>query len=286
MKVGFIGLGIMGSRMAANILAGGHELTAYNRTTAKADGLKGQGASIAKTPAAAAAGQDVVITMLADPNAVRSAALGTDGFLGAMSSGTIWVDCSTVNPAFTREMDEKARAHGVALVDAPVAGSRLPAEKGELTILVGGDEKNIERVRPLLELMGKKIVHAGKVSMGTSMKMVTNLMLANAMAAFSEAMALGQALGIPEAKVADSLIGSAVTAPFLAAKRQKVESNDYEVEFPLRLMRKDLHLAALEAFENGISLPTTNTVKELFGSAVRDGLGDLDFSAVYRVLNG
>lgn len=285
MKIGFIGLGIMGSRMAANLLRGGHELTVYNRTASKAAALRKDGAGTAKSPADAARGCDIVFTMLSDPAAVELAAVGDEGLLSAMESGSVWIDCSTVNPAFSRRMAEEAAKHNVSFLDAPVAGTKAPAEKGELTVLVGGDAATLDRVRPLLELIGNRIVHVGATGGGTSMKMVVNLMLAGAMATFSEALTLGQALGLSFETVAGALVGGPVTAPFLAAKRPKIEHGDYDTEFPLRLMQKDLHLAATEAFERGVPLPASNAVKELYAMAVRVGLGDLDFSAVYRALN-
>ncbi|HUX12258.1 MAG TPA: NAD(P)-dependent oxidoreductase [Spirochaetia bacterium] len=283
MKVGFIGLGIMGSRMAANVIRNGHELSVFNRTRERCLPLIALGAKAADTAADAAREVPVVITMLADPDAVREAAAGATGFLTAMRKNAIWIDCSTVNPEFTRQMAAEANSHGVRFVDAPVAGSKGPAERGELTVLVGGSEKNVQEVRPLLDSIGKKVIHVGDNGMGTSMKMVINLMLANAMASYGEALALGKALGIPADRTADALVGGPVCAPFLAAKRPKVENGDYDAEFPLRLMRKDLHLAALEAFEHGISLPVTNAVKELYGMAVQRGWSDEDFAAVCKV---
>ncbi len=284
MKVAFIGLGIMGSRMAANILRNGHKLTVYNRTLEKAERLAALGADAAQTLSQAVAEAEVVITMLADPEAVRQTALSAGGMLDSMKKSALWVDCSTVNPEFSREMAGEASARGLRFLDAPVAGTKGPAERGELTVIVGGEEADVQEARPLLDCFGEKVVHVGKAGMGTSMKMVINLMLANAMASYGEALSLGRSLGIPAELIADTLIGGPVAAPFLAAKRPKVEKGDYEAEFPLRLMRKDLHLAALEAYEHGIMLPVTNAVKELYGAAVLQGLSEEDFAAVCKVL--
>lgn len=270
--------------MAPNILRGGHSLTVFNRTPQKSAELGREGARVAESAAECAKRQEVVVTMLADPEVVEGVAVG-DGMLGAMRRDAVWIDCSTVNPTFTRRMGETAARHGVRFLDAPVAGTRGPAEKGELTILIGGDPAVVEEVRPVLDLVGSKIIPTGDVGSGTSMKMVVNLMLANAMAAFSEALTLVESLGIPIGKVADALIGGPVTAPFLAAKRTKIEGADYTPDFPLRLMQKDLHLVATEAYEHQIALPTSNAAKELYALAVRSGHGDLDFSAVYRALS-
>jgi len=285
LNIGFVGLGIMGSRMAANLLRGGHKLWVYNRTQEKGARLQASGAQVAPSVAEVARHAEVIISMLSDPAAVRGTATGPSGFLARMEPGTLWIDCSTVNPKFSREMSELAAERGVRFIDAPVAGSKVAAEKGELAFLVGGTKSDVDEIRPLLELMGKKITHVGAVGMGTSMKLVVNLMLANAMASFTEAAALGGALGIPSATLFDTLLGGGGAAPFLASKRQRIESGNYEADFPLRLMRKDLHLAALEAFDAGIALPSTNAVKELFGFATRSGMGDLDFSALFDLLN-
>jgi len=285
LNICFVGLGIMGSRMAANLLRGDHKLWVYNRTPGKSASLEASGAQAVPFAPEGARHAEVVISMLADPAAVRETAAGRNGFLTGMKPGTVWIDSSTVNPQFSREMGALAGERGIRFVDAPVAGSKGAAEKGELTFLVGGADSDVAEIRPLLELMGTKINHVGTVGMGTSMKLVVNLMLANAMASFTEAAALGGALGIPTGKLFDTLLGGGAAAPFLAAKRQRIETGNYDADFPLRLMRKDLHLAALEAFDAGIALPSTNAVKELFGLATRDGMGDLDFSALFDLLN-
>ncbi len=283
MKVAFIGLGIMGSRMARNLLKGGHDLSVFNRTAGKSNALEQQGARVAATAADAVRGADVVFTMLANPDAVSRVARGEAGFLDAMSLGSLWVDSSTVNPSFSREMAAEASRRHLHFVDAPVAGSLPVAEKGELVFLVGAEAQDFARCEPLLRLMGKTIRHVGGVGMGTSMKMVVNMLLGTSMAAFSEALALGRALGFSQAALLDVLVGGATTAPFIAAKRARIESGSFAPEFPLRLMYKDLQLAASTAFEHGVPLPTTNAVKEVFAMAFAAGLADEDFSAVVEL---
>lgn len=280
MKIGFIGLGIMGSRMAANLLGAGHQLSVWNRSVAKAQGLVLKGARLAATPAEAAGGSEVVFTMLANPDAVTATALGPHGFLPAMAAGALWVDCSTVTPASSRRMAAEAASRGVSFLDAPVAGSLPVAEKGELTFLVGGEEKDLERCRPLLSAMGKTIRHVGATGMGSSLKLVNNMLLGNAMAAFSEALAFGEALGFSRGALLDSLLGTAVVAPFLAGKKEKLATGRYDVEFPLRLMHKDLQLVSSTAYELGVPLPATHATKELFGQAAANGLADVDFSGI------
>jgi 3-hydroxyisobutyrate dehydrogenase-like beta-hydroxyacid dehydrogenase len=285
MKIGFIGLGIMGSRMAANLLKAGYDLTVHNRTRAKADLLLAQGARWADTPAAVARDADVLITMLGDPTAVEGVALGEGGFLEALPQGSLWADCSTVNPSFSRRMAAAARARGVHLLDAPVAGTKGPAAEGTLLFLVGGDLDDVARCQPLFDVMGRQTIHVGGQGMGTSLKMVFNLLLGESMLVFSEGMALGQSLGIPRETLLEMLIGSAVVAPFVSGKRDMIEGGEYEAHFPLRWMHKDLQLATQTAYERGVALPAGNAVKEIFMLAKQAGLGDEDFAAIYRFLN-
>jgi len=284
MKVGFIGLGIMGSRMAGNLVKKGHELIIYNRTREKAEPLIAQGASFLETPAKVAESVSVIITMLSEPAVETDIALGEDGFLNHFKRGSLWVDCSTVNPSFSRKMADECRKRGVRFVDAPVAGSKIPAEQAQLIFFAGGDKDDIEFSRPLMETMGKAVFRIGGQGMGTAMKMVNNLLLAGAMAAFSEGMVLGEALGISRDVLFDTLLASPVAAPFLALKRPLIESGTFETQFPLKWMHKDLQLASVTAYECGVAMPAANAVKEAYALAVRDGLGEKDFSAIYQYL--
>jgi 3-hydroxyisobutyrate dehydrogenase-like beta-hydroxyacid dehydrogenase len=285
MKLGFIGLGIMGSRMAANLQKHGEALVVFNRTGAKAKPLLDKGASFAESPAKLAEQVDVLFTMLAHPDAVEQAALGANGFLNHLRSNALWVDCSSVNPSFSKKMAAEAARREVHFVDAPVTGSALPAAEAKLIFWVGADPTDLETIRPLLLCMGNKIVHAGGHGMGTSMKMVVNLLLGTGMAAFAEAMALGEGLGISRKMLFDSLLGTPAVAPFLASKREKIESRNYEAEFPLRWMQKDMHLATVSAYEAGVAMPLTNVTKEVYRLAMRDGHDTEDFSAIYEYLS-
>ena len=282
MKIGFIGLGIMGSRMATNLQKQGHSLVLFNRTRDKAEFLLGPCGKFADSPAELAGQVDVLFTMLAHPDAVKQTALGLDGFLNFLRPNALWVDCSSVNPSFSKKMAAVAARREVHFVDAPVTGSAPVAEEAKLTFWVGADPADLERIRPLLLSMGNRIVHTGGNGTGSSMKMVINLSLGNAMAAFAEAMALGEGLGLSSKLLFDSLLGTPAVAPFLAAKRDKINNRDYEPEFPLRWMQKDMHLAAVSAFEAGVAMPLTNVAKEMYRLAMRDGHATEDFSAIYE----
>ena len=280
MKIGFIGLGIMGSRMAANLQKHGNSLVVFNRTRAKAERLLGPCGTFSDSPAKLAEQVDVLFTMLANPAAVQESALGENGFLDHLRSNAIWVDCSSVNPTFSKRMAAEATRHGVRFVDAPVTGSAVPAAEAKLEFWVGAEPADLETIRPQLLCMGNKIVHVGGHGMGTAMKMVVNVLLGNSMAAFAEGMALGEGLGISRKVLFDSLLSTPVAAPFLALKREKIESGNYEAEFPLRWMQKDMHLASVSAYESGVAIPLTNVTKEIYRLAMRGGHDTEDFSAI------
>ncbi|HXX57739.1 MAG TPA: NAD(P)-dependent oxidoreductase [Thermodesulfovibrionales bacterium] len=284
MKVGFIGLGIMGSRMAGNLLKKGHELVLFNRTKEKAGPLIAQGASFVETPARVAARAQIIITMLSEPDSVAGVALGKDGFLDHVTRGSLWIDSSTVNPSFSRKMADECKKRNLRFIDAPVAGSKIPAEEAQLIFFAGGEREDVEFAMPLLQAMGKTVIHIGGNGMGTSMKMVNNLLLAGAMAAFSEALVLGEALSISRETLFDTLLNSPAAAPFLALKRCLIESGTFETQFPLKWMHKDLQLASATAYECGVAMPGMHAIKESVALAIRSGLGEKDFSAIYQYL--
>ena len=286
MKIGFIGLGIMGSRMAANLRKHDYSLLVFNRTRGKAEPLLDRGATLADSPPRLAEQVDVLFTMLAHPDAVEQAALGANGFLRHLKSNTIWIDCSSVNPSFSKKMAGATAAGQIRFIDAPVTGSAPLAADGKLTFWVGGNAADVEAIRPLLLCMGNKVVHVGGPGMGTSMKMVINLLLGTGMAAFAEAMELGQGLGLSQQMLFDSLLSTPTVAPFLALKREKIEGGNYEAEFPLRWMQKDLHLASVSAYESGLALTVTNVTKEIYRLAMRGGHETNDFSAIYEFAMG
>lgn len=285
MTIGFIGLGIMGSRMAHNLLKNRVPLIVHNRTPKAADPFTAAGAKWAERPCDAA-NVEILFTMLADPEAVEIMALGEGGFLGPMQPGSLWVDCSTVHPRFSRRMAAAAAERGVHFVDAPVTGTKPQAQEGQLVFFAGGSVEDMEVCRPYMDMMGRLVIHVGEQGMGTSMKVVINSLLALSMAAFSESVALGQALGLSEATLHQILVGGAVTAPFVAAKKAIIDEGAYDPpQFPLRLMYKDLLMVAEAARDTGIPMPLSEATKAIYAQAVDEGLGDDDFSAVYRFYN-
>lgn len=285
MNVAFIGLGIMGSRMARNLLKSeGIDLKVFNRSPGAVSELQKAGARPADSARAAVAGADVVFTMLSSPDVVESVAFGESGFVEAMEQGALWVNCSTVNPSYTRECDERARARGLRFLDAPVAGTKKPAETGELTFLLGGNADDVEQVRPLLEHMGQKILHVGAAGQGSAFKMLVNALLAQTMLVYSETALLGEKLGFSREFLMDTLPNLPVAAPFLKAKAELIKDGNYDTQFPLELMLKDLQLLDVTAYEHKQPLFLAGLAKSVYGQANSAGLGRDDFAAVFEHL--
>ena len=286
MKIGVVGLGIMGSGMALNLLKKGHDVFIYNRSRHKADALIAKGAKWTDSPAEIAKQVSVVITMLSKPDVVIEMALHKErGFLDRLGTNTLWIDCSTVNPSFSKRMASEAQRRKVKFLDAPVTGSKGAAQEGQLGFFVGGDKADLDEARPIFEAMGKTIIHVGGHGMGASMKIVNNMMVAQAMVAYAEGLVLGLSLGMPKDFLFNAISNSTVFPPVLTAKRVKIETEKFDPDFHLKWMHKDLQLATETAYETGVAMPAANVVKEIFALAIRDGLGEQDVSAVFKVLS-
>lgn len=283
-RIGFIGLGIMGRGMAENLLRAGYELTVYNRTRSKAEDLAPLGAKVAATPAEAARGNHVVITMLADPPAIESAVLGPEGVIAGLDSGAVLIDCSTVDPASTAETLAAATAKGAKFLDAPVAGSKDAAAKGELILMVGGEEAVLDEVRPILEVVSKRIIYAGKSGLGTSLKLCFNLTVAHMSAAMSQALVLGVKSGLKPETILDTFMAGIIGSKFYEWKGGCVMDRDFTTNFSTKLMHKDLNLAMSAAYTAGVPMPVTAAVEELFAMAKGHGQGEEDFCSVVKVL--
>lgn len=286
MKITFLGLGIMGSHMATNLLKSDVDLTVWNRTITSAQIPELADAKIAKTIQGAVSGADVVYSMLSTPEAVAECFFGEGAALAAMKTNALWVDCTTVNPSFTRTAAEHATAAGIRFFDAPVAGSKPQASGAQLTFFIGATNNEIIPIRTHLEAMGARVVPFDKVGQGSAFKMLVNIMLAQSMIIFSESVILGEQLGISKEFLLNALPGLVVSAPFTKFKAEMIREDNYEVQFPLEWMHKDLQLAAVTAYEAGQPLYLANATKELYAAAKRAGMGRLDFAAVHRFLEG
>ena len=276
----------MGSRMATNLLAKHPDLTIYNRSDAPARALADKGATRATSIADAVRDADLVLSMLAHPEAVEAVFVGPEGALAHMKPGAIWADCSTVNPSFSRRMHAQVEQRGLRFADAPVAGTKPAAQNAELVYFVGADDDVLTEIKPVLELMSKKVLHLGEVGKGSAFKMLVNALLAQSWVAFSETVLLGERMGLDRDFLLDTLPNLAVTAPFTKIKAAMLKAGDDDVQFPLELMAKDLHLAAVSAYEVGQPLYLSNVAKELYSTAALAGRGREDFSAIFHQLRG
>ena len=290
-NVGFIGLGLMGAPMARNLLRAGFPLTVWNRTKSKADALVSEGAKLAASPSEAAAQADVVITIVSDPPALEEVLWGKpgaekdasgNGVLAALRPGSVLIDSSTVSPDLARRVAAACAEMRVDFLDAPVTGGTWGAEKGEIVFMVGGKEEVLERVKPVLDPMGKKFFLLGPNGAGQTVKLGMNLLLALEVDALVEALALVTAAGVQPEKLIDVLQSSMGRSPLLDVKTPLILKNEYPASFPLRLMHKDMRLALELAREYGVKLPAGEAAFATF-SAVKDAAkDDPDFASVAR----
>jgi len=284
MSVALLGTGTMGSGMAANLLKAGFPLAVYNRTRAKAEPFAVQGARVADTPAAAVHGARLVLAMLSDDDASREAWIGKQGALAAAESGAILVECSTASPAWIAELAALAKARGLELLDAPVTGSRVQAEGGQLTFLVGGSEETLAAVRAPLEAMSKEIIHLGAVTSGAKMKLLNNFLCGVQVASLAEGMAWLERSGLDRDKALELLKYGAPGSPLISTISARMTSENYTVNFLLRLLSKDLAYAQAAAELSGVELSTAANAQRLFDRAAAAGYGEKDMSAVVEVL--
>ncbi len=283
-RLGYVGLGTMGGRMADRLLTRGHAVTGYNRTRSKAQWLVNKGMAWADSPRAVAEASDVVFVMVTDSHALEAVARGPDGFLDGLGPGKAVIDMSTVSPATSRRLAEDARDRGSLYWDAPVSGSVLTLEQGRLSIMVGGDASRFDEVRPLLEDIGPRVTYVGTNGMAVSMKIATNLGLAVQMLAFSEAVLLAEKAGIARATAVDVLTHSVVGSPMIQYRGPFVLGMPDEAWFDVTMMQKDLRLALEMGQQTDVPLPTTALTNEWLTAARGMGLGHRDFAVVFQVL--
>jgi 3-hydroxyisobutyrate dehydrogenase-like beta-hydroxyacid dehydrogenase len=285
MKIGFTGLGIMGSAMAANLLKAGFPVTVWNRSAGKCAALTALGANMAASPRAAAEESDIVIAMMATPDAVSAVRDGADGIVAGLAPGKGYVDMSTVDAATSHESARLAHQKGALFLEAPVAGSRKPAEDATLTIMTAGDRHLYDTALPVLEKMGKKILFLGETGKAAHMKLANNLVMCGALTALSEGIALAAGSGIDPEQLLEVLDSGAVANPMFRLKGPQIAANrEFPTAFPLKHMQKDLRLALRLAEEVGQPLFATATINELYKAALAGGFGDEDFAAVSRVI--
>jgi 3-hydroxyisobutyrate dehydrogenase len=283
-SITLLGLGTMGHGMAVNLLKAGYPLTVWNRNKAKAAPFASMGATLADSPAQATKDAEVVLAMLADDEASRVAWLGEDGALAAMCSGSIVVECSTLSPNWIAELHAAVERCGLKMVEAPVTGSRIQAEAGQLNFLVGADETALATVSPVLQCMSKEILHFGPVGSGAQLKLINNFLCAVQVTSFAEALSWMERTGLRLDAAVEFLKRGAPGSGILSAMSERMARRTYEVNFLLRLMAKDVRYARAAAAQFGIDLQTSSPAQELFNKAEELGFGEKDMSAVVEVV--
>ncbi|XP_004146817.1 glyoxylate/succinic semialdehyde reductase 2, chloroplastic [Cucumis sativus] len=284
LRVGFVGLGIMGSPMAQNLIKSGYDVTVWNRTKSKCDPLINLGAKYQPSPQEVAACCDVTFAMLADPESALDVATGENGAASGLSPGKGYVDVSTVDGATSKLISARIKDTGALFLEAPVSGSKKPAEDGQLIFLTAGDKALYERVAPLLDIMGKSKFYLGEVGNGAAMKLVVNMIMGSMMASFSEGLLLSEKVGLDPSILVQVVSQGAISAPMYSLKGPSMVQSLYPTAFPLKHQQKDLRLALGLAESVSQSTPIAAAANELYKVAKSHGLSDQDFSAVIESL--
>ncbi len=286
-RVAFLGLGIMGSRMAANLAKGGFELSVWNRTASKAESFAEQyGATLAATPAEAAAEAEFIVTMVVDGRQVEHVLLGERGAAAGARAGTLCIDCSTIGPAATRELGARLAERGIRMVDAPVTGSAPGAEGGTLTIMGGGEKDDFEHAKSVLEAMGKLIVYCGPLGQGQMVKLIGNAVAASNAAIVGEALLVGARTGVDLDALTTVMAAGSAGSTMLELKAKPMREHDYTTLFKLNHMLKDVRLCLEEGQAAGVPFAFAALTREILTAASGRGYGDKDFAALIEALEG
>jgi len=286
LKVGFLGLGIMGSGMARRLIANGFPVAVYNRNAKRAEGFAEAGARVAASPRDAASGADVVICMVADDAASRAMWLGDSGALSTVKPGTICIDSSTISVDWARELAAAVEARKCEFLDTPVTGSKTHAASGELNFLVGGSPATLEKARPILQAMSKSITPIGPVGSGALIKLINNFVCGVQIIAIAEAIAMIERSGLDRARALEVLTNGAPGSPLVKMVSARMTAADYTPNFLLRLMTKDLNYSLQEAKKLSLHLSTAAAAHDTFQKAIAAGHGEKDIAAAVELLRG
>jgi 3-hydroxyisobutyrate dehydrogenase-like beta-hydroxyacid dehydrogenase len=280
-KLGFIGMGHMGSHMTGRLLAAGYPVTVYDRSKERSRSI--EGARVAESPSDLAAHSEVVLISVTDDAAVEQVTFGPDGALAGLGEGSRIIDLSTVSPGASRRLYKAARDKGAAMIDAAVSGSVPQVDQGSLVIFVGGDQETYQQCRSILQVLGQHIFYMGSSGMGTTMKLVVNTLLGLGMQALAEAIVLGEKAGLETGLLLEVLEQTAVVSPSQKSKLANVKSDQYPTLFALSLMHKDLGLVMRQAAEISVSMPATAAAEQMYTAAMAKGTEE-DFSVVIRFM--
>jgi len=283
-NLGFVGLGLMGNRIAKRLLEAGHQVSGYNRTRAKAEPLIQAGMQWKDSPREVARAADITFSMVTDSAALSSVTDGPDGILAGLSAGKIYVDMSTVSPKLIRLISGLVADSGSQMLEAPVSGSLPAAESGSLILFVGGKAETLERVRPIFENISQKIIHVGKSGHAIALKIAINLNLPIQLISLFEGVLLAERSGVPRAVALDGLLNSVAASTAMKYRGPFMLKMPEEVWFSAAMMKKDIQLALELGEETDVSLKTAKLVDELLDQAIAMGWGDEDFAVLYRVV--
>lgn len=284
-ELGFVGLGTMGSRIAKRLLDAGHSVTGYNRTKARAAWLLDAGMRWAESPRAVAEASEAVFSMVTDTRALNAITSGEDGIIAGLRPGAIYVDMSTVSPEASRAVAQQVAAKGAAMLDAPVSGSVVTLEQGNLSIMAAGDRDTFERAKPYLLAIGPKVNYVGDNGLAVTMKIATNLSLATQMLAYSEGVLLAEKAGIPRDVAVEVLLNSVMASPMVKYRGPFVLQMPDEAWFDVDMMQKDMLLALELGRQLEVPLPTTGLTNEFLTAARGMGYAERDFAALFDVLS-
>jgi 3-hydroxyisobutyrate dehydrogenase-like beta-hydroxyacid dehydrogenase len=285
--VGFVGLGIMGSRMAASLARAGYPVAVYNRTREKAEAwVTEHGGRVAATPRDAADGAVAVITMVVDGAQVEEVLLGEEGAVHGAAPGTLFIDCSTIAPTDARRVGAALAERGMAFVDAPVSGSSPKAETGTLTIMAGGSDDDFARAKPFFDAMGETILHVGPLGHGQTVKVISNAVSATNAATLAQALVVGKATGVDLEALVAVLGASSSASTMVTLKAKPMLAHDYTPLFRLEHMLKDVRICLEESAAAGAPFPSAAVARELYNAAMGRGLADEDFAAVLEAVEG
>ncbi|SMF24359.1 3-hydroxyisobutyrate dehydrogenase [Paenibacillus barengoltzii] len=282
-SIGFIGLGTMGAPMASNLLRAGYPVTVYNRTASKAAPLTELGATVAASPKEAAAGADVVITMVSNDDSIIEVYEGGNGVLAGIRSGTTVIDCSTISPALVQRLAKQIAALGSSFLDAPVTGSSPAAIDGTLVFMVGGSAETLAQVMDLFDTMGKKVLHMGDNGSGAVAKLAHNTIVGINNLALAEGFAIAAKSGLSADRFLELVQLGSAGSKAAELKGRKIIEHDFTNQFSLALMLKDLKLASSLTDGSGIPAPMLNLAKSLFQAGQTQGFGDEDLSSIVKV---
>jgi 3-hydroxyisobutyrate dehydrogenase len=283
-RIGFAGMGLMGSRMALNLVKKGFEVTVWNRTPEKCEPLAREGARVARVPRDLAEAADVVVACVADPNAAARVVFSEDGIRPAVRPGFRYLECSTISPGLVRRMGDVLRERGADVLEAPVTGSKLGAERATLLFMTGGRRQTHDELMPVMMAMGSKAILCGELGDASVVKLIGNTIISFMLEGFCEGLVVAEKNKIPLQTVLDVVMASGFASPYFSFKGAAIDKRDFDQHFSIDLLVKDQTLMLEEAAARAVPMPALAAIREIFQSARAQGLGQEDIAAVVKVL--